>query len=80
MNCRTGQVSLEAPQYRKHANLSPLHLSRVHVDVVEQLERQFALSRLLPDSLPTFEMPAGLPERLDTLDAVEGAADHRPRR
>lgn len=71
---RSDRLELEHVEYRHHSKLSGAARNRMLALIRERSERQFALDRLLPDSLPLFELPGSLPERIATLDAVEDAA------
>jgi Zn-dependent peptidase ImmA (M78 family)/transcriptional regulator with XRE-family HTH domain len=72
---RTGQVNLKEVEYRKHSRLSKKTLDMVEGNVVEQVERFLELQDYLPSRVvPRFVVPAGLSERVDTLDEIEDVA------
>ncbi len=71
---RADTFELEQVEYRHHNQLPESGKHRMLALIREQLERQFALERLLPDSLSPFELPDGLPARIDDLEALETVA------
>jgi Zn-dependent peptidase ImmA (M78 family) len=72
---RTEQIDLEEIEYRKHPKLPVSVEKQIQGEIREQLERQFALNRLLPGSLPAFTLPDDLPKRVSSLEAIEQVAD-----
>ena len=70
---RSEDVELEQIEYRQHVKLTGKHKAQVLGAIKEQLERQFALNRLLPNSLPPFNLPK-LPRAIDNLETVEDVA------
>ncbi|MDT0633648.1 XRE family transcriptional regulator [Spectribacter hydrogenoxidans] len=72
---RQVEVELEGIEYRKHPQLPKRDEQRVLADVVEQLERWVELESIIPSSWPkAFEVPARLPEKIETMDAIEACA------
>lgn len=72
---RQAHVELEGVNYRKHPQLPKRDEQRVLADVVEQLERWAELESIIPSSWPkAFEIPAGLPGKIETMDEIETCA------
>ncbi len=72
---RTARVALEGVEYRKHTRLPQKALAAAHADVIEQVERFLELQSYLPARVvPPFTVPAGLPERIESLDDIEDLA------
>lgn len=72
---RTGQVNLKEVEYRKHSRLPKKVFDMVEGEVVEQVERFLELQDYFPSRVvPPFAVPAGLPERVDTMEEVEEVA------
>lgn len=73
---RTAAVELEEVEYRKHARLPKKVLKQIEGDVIEQIERFLELEDYLPTRpIEAFRVPAGLPDRVRDLDAIEAIAD-----
>ena len=72
---RPDTITLGKPEFRKRASLGKKDLDRIEADVLDQMERFMELLALFPDP-PTkpFELPADLPEKINTIDDVEGIA------
>lgn len=72
---RQHEVQLEAVEYRKHADMSEKEKKRILADAREQLERWLALEEFVPTHWASrFALPAGLPDKVDSLDEVEDVA------
>lgn len=72
---RPVKVELKEVEYRKHAKLPVKALRKIEGDVVEQIERFIELEQLLPNGpVQPFKLPEHLPEKISTLDEVEGVA------
>lgn len=72
---RQHEVELEAVSYRKHPDLPEKEKKRILADARDQLERWLALEEFIPTRWSVeFHMPAGLPAKVSSLDAVENVA------
>lgn len=72
---RQNEVELQEVEYRKHPDLPEKEKKRILADVREQLERWLALEEFIPTRWSTqFRVPAGLPDKIKSLDEVEEAA------
>lgn len=72
---RQVQVELKAVNYRKHRELSERDKARILAEVHDQLERWLELESFIKTTwaIP-FELPADLPARIETYDAIEEVA------
>lgn len=62
--------------FRKHSKLSAQDEAKALEDVREKLERWFELESVIPVTWPKgFALPQGLPDRVDSYEAVEMLAD-----
>ncbi len=72
---RQHDVVLEEVSYRKHPDLPEKEKKRILADARDQLERWLALEEFIPTRWSVeFHMPAGLPAKVNSLDAVENVA------
>lgn len=72
---RQQAVQLEEVEYRKHPDMPEKHKQRILADVRDQLERWLALEEFIPTRWSTpFQVPAGLPAKVKTLDDIEEVA------
>lgn len=72
---RQHDVQLDAVEYRKHADMPEKEKKRILADAREQLERWLALEEFVPSQWAArFSVPAGLPAKVESLDAVEEVA------
>ena len=72
---RQAQVQLEEVEYRKHSKLPKRLLAQIEGDVKEQVERFLELEEYLPNRpMRTFEVPEGLPGRVDEFADIEVVA------
>lgn len=75
---RPTKVQLEGVEYRKRSNTPKKTLDRINSDVLDQAELWTELLELYPDSIrpiPTFELPNGLPESVESEDDIEAISD-----
>ncbi|WP_339724124.1 XRE family transcriptional regulator [uncultured Paraglaciecola sp.] len=75
---RPTKVELSGVEYRKRASTPKKTLDRISADVHDQAEQWAELLELYPDSVrpvPKFSLPANLPDKVETLDAIEDIAD-----
>lgn len=69
---RPTKITLSGVEYRKKSNTPHKVLDRITADVLDQAERWFELKNLWPEfPVPTFSLPNNLPERVDSLEAIE---------
>ena len=72
---RDHEVELEEVEYRKHKDLPEKEKKRILAEVRNQLERWLALEEFIPTRWSTqFQVPAGLPEKISSLEEVETVA------
>jgi Zn-dependent peptidase ImmA (M78 family)/transcriptional regulator with XRE-family HTH domain len=72
---RQHEVELKEVSYRKHPELPEKEKKRILADARDQLERWLALEEFIPTRWSAeFQMPAGLPSKVSSLDAVENVA------
>ncbi|MHB1240899.1 MAG: helix-turn-helix domain-containing protein [Gammaproteobacteria bacterium] len=72
---RQTNVALKEVEYRKHARLPKRLLAQIEGDIIEQIERFLELAEYLPTRpIETFQVPAGLPKRIDELAQIEVVA------
>ncbi|MBK1631927.1 transcriptional regulator [Thiohalocapsa halophila] len=72
---RAGGIELQGVEYRKQARVPQKALRRIEAATLEQLERFLELQELIPQRLVRpFSVPANLPTRIATLDAIEDLA------
>lgn len=72
---REHAVALKEVAYRKHADLPEKGKRRILADALDQLERWLALEEFIPTHWSIeFQMPSGLPARIESLDQIEAAA------
>jgi Zn-dependent peptidase ImmA (M78 family)/transcriptional regulator with XRE-family HTH domain len=73
---RTHTVELLQPEFRKLATFGKTAQDALKIKVAELLEKRVELLGAFPVlPLPTFASPAGLPERLTTLDEIDVFSD-----
>lgn len=73
---RPVKIELGEVEYRKRSSMPAATLKRIHADVLDQAERWHELANLWPDfPLKAFELPGGLPERVEALEEIEAIAD-----
>lgn len=69
-------VTLGQPQYRKRASLSGKQLHQLEAQILNQVERFIELLQLFPrPPILPFSVPPSIPAQVDSLDAIEDAAD-----
>ncbi|MES9856292.1 MAG: XRE family transcriptional regulator [Sedimenticola sp.] len=72
---RSQSVELEGIEFRKRASLSKGDQRRIVADVQDRLERWVSLDEIFPpDESMRFELPQQLPDKIGSMEAVEGAA------
>lgn len=70
-------LKLGEVEYRKRSTAPQKILNRIKGEVLDQAERWYELKNLWPEfPLPSFAMPIGLPERIETLEHVEAFSLH----
>lgn len=73
---RTHKVELAQPEFRKHAAFGKIAQEALKLKVVELVEKRVELLGAFPESpLLAFAPPAGLPERIESLDEIEAFSD-----
>lgn len=73
---RPVKVALEGVEYRKRASTPAKVVKRIQADVLDQAERWQELANLWPNfPVSGFEIPGGLPNRVDALEALDAVAD-----
>jgi Zn-dependent peptidase ImmA (M78 family)/DNA-binding XRE family transcriptional regulator len=74
---RQTEINLTDVEYREHEKLPEKEEVKVFADVEEQIERWIELEEFLPTAWSTkFELPEGLPDKLDSLGEIEVVANH----
>lgn len=74
---RTHTVALEQTEFRRKATFGKTAQAAVKVKVAEQVEKRVELLGAFPNApLPSFTLPAGLPERIDDPAQLEAVAEH----
>lgn len=69
-------VELAGVEYRKRASTPTKLLRKIEADVLDQAERWQELANLWPEfPVPQFELPKGLPERINHYDNIEPIAE-----
>jgi len=73
---RTHTVELLQPEFRKLSSFGKRAQDALKRKVVAEVEKHVALLGAFPESpLPAFAPPQGLPERVESLDAIEAFSD-----
>lgn len=73
---RTSEVELLHPEFRKLASFGKRAQESVKLKVLEMVEKRVELLQAFPKSpLLLFTQPQGLPERIDTMEQIEGFSD-----
>lgn len=73
---RPQSLSLKQTEYRKRSTLSKKLQARIEVDVLDQAERLVEVLDFFPQRpIPEFQLSAHLPERVKSLNAVDGVAE-----
>lgn len=75
---RPVKIELKGVEYRKQSDTPKKLLNQINGDVIDQAERWTELLDVYPDSvqpIPSFALPANLPQQLDNLEAVEAIAE-----
>lgn len=73
---RPTTIELKEIEYRKRSNLTKKALTRIHADIIDQVERWMELAALWPHfPVPTFTAPRFTTRRLTNYDEVEKAAN-----
>jgi Zn-dependent peptidase ImmA (M78 family)/transcriptional regulator with XRE-family HTH domain len=69
-------VELARVEYRKRSSTPTKLLRKIEADVLDQAERWQELANLWPElPVPKFELPKGLPERINHYDDIESVAE-----
>lgn len=75
---RPSKIEVTGIEYRKRASTPQKTLNKIHSDVMDQAERWYELLDIYPDSakpIPTFDLPAGLPQLISDYDQLDDVAD-----
>ena len=73
---RQAKIELKDVEYRIHAKLPRKVLNKIEGDVIEQIERYFALEEILPSNpIQKFKLPKGLKQKVENYDDVEEIAN-----
>ncbi|SMF94305.1 Zn-dependent peptidase ImmA, M78 family [Methylomagnum ishizawai] len=73
---RTHDVELVDPEFRRLASFGKTAQEALKIKVVEMVEKRVELLGVFPESpILRFEPPAGLSQRIETLDDLEACAD-----
>lgn len=73
---RQAKIELKDVEYRIHAKLPKKVLNKIEGDVIEQIERYFALEEILPSNpIQKFKLPKGLKQKVENYDDVEEIAN-----
>lgn len=71
------KVSLENIKFRKRKKLNGKAEEAIKFEVISQIERRLELENLYPSSpVPIFELPADLPQKINSLEEIEGVAEN----
>lgn len=73
---RTHEVELVQPEFRKRASFGKTAQEALKIKVVDLIEKRTELLAAFPESpLLRFAPPAGLPDRVESLDQIEAFSD-----
>lgn len=71
------KVSLENVKFRKRKKLNGKAEEAIKFEVISQIERRLELENLYPSSpVPIFELPADLPQKINSLEEIEAIAEN----
>ena len=71
------KVSLENVKFRKRKKLKEKAEEAIKFEVISQIERRLELENLYPSSpVPIFELPADLPQKINSLEEIEVVAEN----
>jgi len=71
------KVSLENVKFRKRKKLNGKAEEAIKFEVISQIERRLELENLYPSSpVPIFELPADLPQKINSLEEIEAVAEN----